>query len=270
MEILKKARSVVILSLLMITPFFGAENTQKSGVENIFEQFAHQLLEETAEEKLGELTGKNAGEIEEVELLERRGNRIVLDVKYHRVKHHRDVYIKAEVLYGGEVLPGFRSSLGQVRHKSGHVRLTISQPEQKEEGTENEWGLKEETETKTIFSDQIRLYMYHESDPDQRFGFLLFDLPKVWNGEDAPDTPQEQAVEEKNQAESTEEEVTLEEGKGESNTSGHRLNPLPKPVYIPAGTILKPRLPVKQTVKPKNDSVKPLPKEQKIVPHPMK
>ncbi len=269
MKTLKQIGKIAILTLLIASPFYGAENTKEGGIGNIFEEFAHKLLEEAADEKLDELTGKNVGEIGEVQLLERRGNRIVLDVKYHRVKHHRDVYIKAEVLYGGEVLPGFKSSLGQVRRKNGHVRVTISQPEQKAEEAESEWGLKEEAETKTIFSDQIRLYMYHESDPSQRFGVLLFDLPKVWNGQDVPDAPQKQAAEEKGHAKSEEEAISLEEEGGEINDSAH-VKPLPGPIYIPAGAILKPKLPSKQSVKPKNSTVKPLPKGQKVVPYQMK
>jgi len=266
----KKVWGVAAAMLLSVAaPLLRAESNA-SGFEDLLKSVAQEALKEVTEEKLGDITGKYKGEIEEVKLLERRGNRLVLEVKYGHVKHPDGVVVKAEVLYGGEPMPQFRSSLGQVKGKRGTVRVTISQqkPGTIEGESEEEWGfvtVEEEEgkkEAETLFTDQIRLYMVRENDPkEHRFGTLLFDLPKTWNGTDAPDVEEAQREEAKK-----EESVTLEE---ESKPT-----PEQTPVFVPAGSILKPLPPVKavppikpETTSKTKSSIKPIPVQGLPTPH---
>ena len=254
---------LLIASAILAGSAGFADTSSENSLTDMLKTFAEQALKEAADEKLGDITGKTRGAIEEVKLLERRGNRIVLEVRYEGVKKHDGVYIKGEVLYGGEPLEGFRSSLGQVRHKNGTVRLIISQESAATQSAENdEWGLMETDNANagapTIFSDQIKLYMVRENDPETKFGVLLFDLPKTWNGTDTPDATST-ASSDTAQKDQNEESVALEEGESEHNKTSNT------PVFIPAGTVLKPlpvkKIPVKQSSpKPAGPNVSTTPK----------
>ncbi len=246
-------KTVLLLFLIPGFSLAGEGNASSDFAEelfNILKSASEKAIKETVEEKAEELSGTTKGKISEVKLLERRGDRLVLEVRYRDVKKPEGAFIKAEVLYGGEVLHQFRSSLGQITGKKGSVKLTISQTNEEigEMGEEEEWSnVEEAAESKptTIFSDQIRLYIVREENPDKRFGTLLFDLPKTWNGSDAPDVPEEEQAKEHEGVGEQNETITLEEGQ-ETKPSGAAKKP-----YIPAGTILRPLPPAKPSTPPK-------------------
>ena len=246
-------KTVLLLLLIPAFAIAGEGNGSSDFAEelfNIFKAASEKAIKETVEEKTAELSGETKGKISEVKLLERLGNRLVLEVRYKGVKKPDGAFIKAEVLYGGEVLPQFRSSLGQITGKSGSVKLTISQSEENGGGfaEEDEWGNiegEDQGASETIFSDQIRLYIVREENPDKRFGTLLFDLPKTWNGTDAPDVPEEKKAKEDKGGNEQDEAIALEE-------EGTKPGKSSKTPYIPAGTILRPIPPAKpvESVKP--------------------
>jgi hypothetical protein len=194
----------------------GAQEPEEGGSGSSFMDILKEAASEAVGEKMGELTGETRGDITDVVLVERRGNALLLDVKYEDVKRHRDVTIKAEVLYGGEPLTGFANTIAQVTDRKGAARLTI----RRDAGgaSEDEWGISEGTGE--AVSDQLRLYLVRESNPETPFGVLIFDLYKVWTDDDAPEVEEEESV-------------ALAEGESAEGTK-------PGPAFVPSGSKLKP------------------------------
>lgn len=140
--------------------------------------------EDSLEQGIEELSGTYEGRIGEVELVERRGNSIVLKVKYEDVKRPAGAYVKGEVLRWGEVLDGFTNTQSSVHNKKGTVNLKISRTT---EESESEWDVT----TETLASDQIRLYLVRDTHPDRPFGSLVYDFQKTWT-----DSSEKEVIEE--------------------------------------------------------------------------
>jgi hypothetical protein len=165
-----------------------SEQTEESGgfLKGIF-GIIGDAAKESLEESIDEFIGKYEGRLGEVKLIERRGNAVVLDVTYDKVKSSDGVHVKGEVLKWGQPLEGFSNSLTEIHNRSGSVRLTIGfTPE-----GDQEWG----TQQSEAVSDQIRLSLIRETHPERPFGEILYDIPKTWTNSDEPDelpTPEEE------------------------------------------------------------------------------
>ena len=142
---------------------------------------------DTLQEKVDEAAGTYRGRLGQIKLLERRGNRLVLEAAYEDVKRSDGVTIRGQVLHYGVPLEGFSSLQTPVKGREGRARLTISQEE-----ADTGWGLA----STEVESDQIELYLIRESHPDRAFGHIVYDLQKTWTGLDAPDVPPQAAGDE--------------------------------------------------------------------------
>lgn len=142
------------------------------------------VLGEKIQDEFDRWLGTYEGRIDKVVLVDQTPDTIVLDVYYKGVKRTDGVSAKAEVLKGGQVLPGFTSTIGQISGKSGRARLTIR------------WERYEGPAQQGMFSDQIRLYLARDDHPDRKFGELLYDFPKQWGAGPQTSEEREQAQEE--------------------------------------------------------------------------
>ena len=188
---------------------------------------AGQVLEEHAGDALDEWIGTYKGRITSVQLVERRGNGLILDVSYEKIKRSDGVYIQGEVLSGGMMLSGFTNDLVQVSGKKGVMRLTI-QRSAAVAGQVDEWGLMAEPqEFDTLNSDQIRLSLVRETNQDRPFGSLTYNLHKQWTNSSELDLPPE--------AQEQADAVELAEGETMEETDGKTMKP-----FIPSGMVLAP------------------------------
>ena len=158
-------------------------NDQGGGIMDTLFKALGNAAEESIEEGIEELAGTYKGRIDEVRLLERRGNALVLEVKYKNVKRKDGVYVQGEVLKWGEPLEGFNSTLSTIKGKRGSTTLTIGWQGEDSSG----WGLSSEEVT----SDQIRLSLVRETNPDRPFGSLVYDMVKNWTNSSEPDVLEE-------------------------------------------------------------------------------
>ncbi len=189
---------------------------------------------DSLQEGIDEWAGNYKGRIGEVRLMERRGNLIVLEVRYEKVKRSDGVYVRGDVLKWGAKLEGFSNTLTPISGKRGRVRLTIGRIQ----GEDTGWG----TVAQDVVSDQIRLVLVRESHPERPFGELIYDLAKTWTQSDEADLPPEQGEETAG--------IELAEGEtaaGDETTAtggGQGTGAEPGPFVIP-GTIMRPsRTPV--------------------------
>lgn len=217
MNVLTKMALIPLALSCLAGPVCAQE--AEEAAEPSFMDILKEAATEAVGEQMGELTGETRGDITDVKLVERRGNALVLDVKYEDVKRYRDVTIEAEVLYGGEPVSGFANTIAQVTDRKGTARLSIRRDAAG--SSDDEWGISENGGEEV--SDQLRLYLVRESNPDTPFGVLIFDLYKVWTDDDAPEVEQEEAV-------------ALAEGERAEGAK-------PRPAYVPSGTTLKPVAP---------------------------
>ncbi len=220
----------VLACLLVVAPASGQEASE-TGEEGAGSTWLQQMMgtageavkgaiEERVEDELDEWAGTYKGRITELELVERRGNALVLDVSYRDIKRADGVYIQGEVLSGGMPLEGFSSDLSAVHGRSGLMRMTLSY----EAGAGDEgWGV-EVSETQ---SDQLRLSLVRETHPDRPFGSLTYDLSKTWTMSDEPDVP-----------EAEEEAIALAED--EELEGAAAPDKAPEKVFVPVGTVLRP------------------------------
>ncbi len=173
------------------------------------------------EEEIDRLSGNYDGKITDIVLIERLGNKLVFDAHYEGIKRSDGVSISKEVMYQGTVLSGFKSTPTSVSGKGGKVRLAI-----KFKGGEEDdgWGVEGEDDVgDEVYSDQIRLSLVREKNPDKPFGALAFDLDKLWTDSDEPDQPFD------------DEAMELEEDSGKDGT----IKPMPG-VFVKPGVVIKP------------------------------
>jgi hypothetical protein len=205
------------------TPAGGQQGGFLKGLTDVLGNVAQEGLQEAMDQWLGTYKGR----IGQVDLVERRGNTLVLDVTYEKVKRRDGVSVNGRVLQGGFPLDGFETSLSPISGKKGRVRLTI----RKSGGSNDGWGASSDE----LESDQVELFLLREGHEDRPFGNLAYDLTKVWTDNDEPDVEEE--MEEGGEMIELAEGET-EEGAGDSHVST-------RPFVIP-GTILSPV----QVVKP--------------------
>ena len=213
---------MVIMSSLVITPFVCAQdsNTSESESSNPFLQGLMGILQEGIDEWIGNYKGR----LGDVVLLERLGNRIVLEVTYDGVKRSDNVYVQGEVRYFGEKLEGFSNTLNTISGSRGKVKLAIGWSQGEDDGWETA-GSEEK-------SDQIRLFLVRKSNPDRPFGEIIYDMAKNWIDSDAPD---EEAM--------VADDSGIELEDTGTDESGSETKP-PTGIFIKPGTILRPRQPV--------------------------
>lgn len=223
-----------LLSLAIAAPLHAqvedtspAEQTQGEGggmLDGIFKAVG-KAAQESMEEGIEEFVGNYEGRIGEVKLLERRGNEIVLEVEYEKVKRKDGVSVQGEVMRWSEPLDGFSSTISPVQGKKGTVTLRIGRDPQ---AANDEWGMAAEA----VRSDQIHLYLVRETNPERPFGSLVYDFPKTWTDSSEIETPAQNMEAEADSEETIE--LAAGETTEESDTAGSGA------AVIRPGTTLKP------------------------------
>ncbi len=204
--------TAMVCSFAIISPA-SSQDTGGSGSSNELFDGLMNILQEGIEEFIGNYKGS----LGEVKLLERLGNKIVLEVTYDNVKRSDNVYVQGEVMHYGEKLEGFSNTLSSIRGSHGKAILSIGWSQTEDEN----WG----TVSSEVQSDQVRLFLVRKSNPDRPFGEILYDMSKIWVNSDAPD---EESMLADNDS------IELEEG--ESVTEN---KPAPG-VFVKPGTVLRP------------------------------
>lgn len=174
---------IVLLSICFVASLSAAETTEEGG--GLFQGVLDALgsaAKDSLQDQVDEWTGTYEGRLGEVQLVERRGNAIVLDVTYDKVKRSDGVYVQGEVLVGGVPIEGFSNTLTKVSNKRGRVRLTIT----RSDSGQDDWGLA----STEVDSDQIKLFLVRETHEDRPFGSIVYDLPKTWNSSNDIETPE--------------------------------------------------------------------------------
>lgn len=196
--------------------------------ESIFNKFveaAGEALGDKVEDELDKLSGNYEGKITDIVLIERRGNKLVIDARFEGIKRNDGVSIVKEVMYQGEVLSSFVSTPSPVNSRDGKLRLSIKF---NSEGESDGWGIEEDSGDES-YSDQIRLSLVRDSKPEKSFGALAFDIDKIWTDSDEEDVPFEE-----------DEEISLAD---EDDSAQARPKPgvFPKPgLFIAPGAVMKP------------------------------
>jgi len=205
---------------------------QGGGIMNTLFKALGDATKDSLQEGIDDFIGTYKGRIGEVKLLERHGNSVVLEVKYEGVKRKDGVYVQGEVLNWGEPLDGFSSTLSPLRDKRGSVILTIGLKQQDTSG----WGLPSEG----MMSDQIRLSLVRETNPERPFGSLVYDFPKTWTSSSDIEIPEEMTT-----AETAETDDVIELAEGETTEGTQPASPgyktvKPSVVFPSTGSVLKP------------------------------
>lgn len=206
----------VLICCFFMSPAVHAEgNTSGSGSSNPLLEGLMDILQESIDDFIGTYKGR----LGEVKLLERRGNKVILEVTYDGVKRSDNVYVQGKVLNFSEELEGFSNTLNSISGSRGKVKLAIGWAPQGDDG----WG----TTVSQADSDQIRLYLVRDTHPDRPFGEIIYDMAKTWTDSDEPD---QEAMAESDG-------IELEEGQAGSGTQAGPS------IFVKPGTILKPRTP---------------------------
>lgn len=206
----------VMICCCIITPAAHAqEGASDSSSSNPLLEGLMGILQESIDDFIGNYKGR----LGNVKLLERRGNKIILEVTYDNVKRSDNVYVQGKVLSFGEELEGFNNTLNSVSGRQGKVKLAIGWQPQGDDG----WG----TSVSQAESDQIRLFLVRGTNPDRPFGEIIYDLTKTWTDSDEPEM--EAAAEDSG--------IELED-----TQAGAETKPGPS-IFIKPGTILTPRTP---------------------------
>jgi len=217
---------IVLMCCFTITPFASAEESSDSGSSNDLLQGLMGIFKEGLQETIDEFIGNYKGTLGDVKLIERVGNRIVLEVTYDNIKRSDNVHVQAEVLDFGAPLEGFTNTLNTVSGSRGKVKLAIGWSEKEDDG----W----ETVGSEVKSDQIRLFLVRKSNPERPFGEIIYDISKTWINNDEPD--EESMVADSGIIELEDGEITPETTP-DNNSAGK-----PKPdIFVKPGTILKPK-----------------------------
>ncbi len=202
-----------------------AEGTNNESGGSIFDKLmkaAGSALGEKVEEELDRMSGSYEGKITDIILVKRLGNKLVIDARYEDIKRSDGVSISKEVMYQGDVLSGFKSTPTPVSGKGGKVRLAIKF---KGESEDDGWGVEGDDEPgDEVYSDQIKLSLVRDDNPDKPFGVLAFDLDKKWIDSDEPDEPFAE-----------DEEMELED----ESKPGTTIKPMPGS-FVKPGVVIKP------------------------------
>jgi hypothetical protein len=118
----------------MLTPF-GLQ----AGLSDLFEEIGFKLVNHEIDKKI---------KIKKMKVVERFGNRVILDIQYNRVYRPTNVEMEAYVLSGGNNLDGFESTVATIVDENGKIRLTVS-------WTDAELGVLRQ-------SDQIKIALVRE------------------------------------------------------------------------------------------------------------
>ena len=132
----------------------------------------------------------------------------------------------------GESLEGFKSTLSPLKGKSGSVVLTIGwQGEQ----VDSDWGISSD---EPVTSDQIRLSLVRETNPERPFGELVYDFTKTWSSSSEIESPEESAEE----TADTEDAIELAEGETAETTPTVKpgITTVKPSVTLQKGMVLKP------------------------------
>ena len=195
----------------------GSEKGKDGGFLKNLTEVLGGVAEESLQKAMDEWLGTYKGRIGQVELVERRGNALVLDVTYENVKRADGVSVEGRILEGGFPLDGFETNLLPIQAERGKVRLTI----RKSEGAgESGWGISSEE----AVSDRVELFLIRKGHEDRPFGNLVYDLAKTWTDSEGPEEPLQLAEEE-----------SIELADEEAQ---------PAPEVILPGTVLKPTQPI--------------------------
>ncbi len=214
----------VVVCCFSIAPItIAQENTNSnSGSSNPLMEGLMSILQEGIDEFIGNYKGR----LGNVQLIERRGNKIVLEVSYDNVKRSDNVYVQGEVRQFGNKLEGFSNTLSSVSGSHGKARLLIGRTQKEDDG----WGVS----SSDVQSDQIRLFLVRKSNPDRPFGEIVYDISKVWTDSDEPD-------EETMVADNDGIELDGIELEDDNTATDNKRAPS---VFVKPGTILKPYNPV--------------------------
>ena len=155
---------LVLMCCFTITPFASAEESSSSGSSNELFKGLMGLLQEGIDEFIGNYKGS----LGDVTLIERLGNKIILEVTYDNIKRSDNVHVQGEVRYFGAPLEGFSNTLNSVSGSRGKVKLAIGWSQKEDDG----W----ETVSSEVESDQIRLFLVRKSNPDRPFGEIIYDI----------------------------------------------------------------------------------------------
>ncbi len=222
MALRKVLGMVVLLCICIACPVVAEEPPDEGGglLQGVMDALGA-AAKDSLQEQMDEWIGTYKGRLGEVQLVERRGNAVVLDVTYEKVKRSDGVYVQGEVLSNGVPIDGFSNTLTQLSGKRGRVRLTLS----RSDSSQDEWGLA----SPDVVSDQVKLFLVRESHEDRPFGSIVYDLPKTWTASNDIEVPEPAEVEESAEQPAIE---LAEEGQRSSAPAVSR------PVLV--GTTLKP------------------------------
>lgn len=236
---------VVLWCICIASPVVAEETPEEGGglLQSVMDALGS-AAKDSLQEQMDEWIGTYNGRLGEVQLVERRGNAIVLDVTYDKVKRSDGVYVQGEVLSGGIPIDGFSNTLTQVSGKGGRVRLTLS----RSASSQDDWGLT----SPEVVSDQVKLFLVRETHEDRPFGSIVYNLPKTWTSSNDIETPEPPVADEE-----TIELAEEPEGTGSTPTAvapvlvGTVLNPVTVKSSIPVKQVtpVKPAdsIPVAQT-----------------------
>ncbi|MBA3029721.1 MAG: hypothetical protein FP816_13075 [Desulfobacteraceae bacterium] len=222
--------------LIVITSVFAQEEekpaTRDKGPLGGFLKIIGDAAQESLKQGIDEFIGTYKGRIGEVKLLERRGDSIALEVKYEGVRRKDGVYVQGEVMGWGNPMAGFKSTLTPIQEKDGVVRLTIGWQQQDDSG----WSVSTE---EAITSDQIRLSLVRDTNPERPFGILDYDFQKTWTANHDIETVEDTAGVETSPSGGS---IELAEGETPAQAGAPAPGTLkPAGVLIKPGAVLAPR-----------------------------
>ena len=232
---------ILIFFVSISTVWAQGQETGTTG-KSFFDKFmetAGQVLEEHAGDVFDEWIGTYKGKITSVQLVQRRGNALILDVSYEDIKRSDGVYIEGDVLSGGMPLNGFTNDLIPISGRRGVMRLTIQRSSAT--GQMDEWGIMADSqEADVLNSDQIQLSLVRETNKDRPFGSLTYNLQKQWTDSSEPELPPE--------AQDQTDVVELAEGETMEESGGQVPGGITMKPYIPVGVVLAPVKPATPAV----------------------
>ena len=224
----------ILIFFVSISNVWAQGQETGSASKSFFDKFmetAGQVFEEHAGDALDEWIGTYKGKITSVQLVQRRGNALVLDVNYEDIKRSDGVYIEGDVLSGGMPLNGFTNDLIPISGRKGVMRLTIQRSSAADQM--DEWGMMADSqEADVLNSDQIQLSLVRETNQDRPFGSLTYNLQKQWTDSSEPELPPE--------AQDQTDVVELAEGETMEQPGGQTPGGTTMKPYIPTGVVLAP------------------------------
>jgi len=137
----------------MLTPF-GLQ----AAILDLIEEIGFEVVTHEIDKKI---------KIKKMKVVERFGNRVILDIQYNRVYRSTNVEMEAYVLSGGNDLDGFESTVATIVDANGEIRLTVS-------WTDAELGVLRR-------SDQIKIALVREG---LDIKTKVFDFQKDWTALD--------------------------------------------------------------------------------------